>query len=105
LFTPFIIYTIIKWNIYRNKYIIAYDIADNKRLNKLHNYYGILIQYFIFICELSLTEREIMITDIYAIIKSSEDSVIIYNAGTNINKNPLTPRIKKKAHKRKAIIV
>lgn len=92
----------------RNNYIIAYDITDNKRLNKLHAYllgYGTPLQYSIFTCELSATEREILITDIYSMIKPSEDSVIIYNAGKNINKNLLTLGIKKKAHERKAVIV
>ncbi|HII82300.1 MAG TPA: CRISPR-associated endonuclease Cas2 [Ferroplasma sp.] len=92
----------------RNYYIIAYDITDNKRLNKVHNYllgYGTHLQYSIFICELSATEREILITDIYALIKPSEDSIIIYNAGKNVNKNLLTLGIKKKPHDRKAVIV
>ena len=92
----------------RNKYIIAYDVSDNKRLNRLHNCllgYGDPIQYSIFICDLSPKEKQIMVIDIYSIIKPSEDSVIIYNAGKDIDKKLETIGIKKKIHERKAIII
>lgn len=92
----------------RNQYIIAYDISDSKRLNRLHNCllgYGDSIQYSIFVCGLSLKEKEIMVADIYSIIRPSEDSVIIYNAGRDIDRKLETIGIKKKIHERKAIII
>jgi len=78
-------------------YLIAYDIRDNKRLNRVAKQlkgYGNRIQYSIFRCK--LTEREIeRLQWELKLITEPEDDIIIINLCINCVK-----RIKKKSGKK-----
>lgn len=91
-----------------NKYIVAYDISDAKRLRNVYNFmrgYGKSIQYSIFLCELSLKEKAILKTEIYELIKPSEDSIILVDLGHGKSKKIETIGIKKASDDRGAIII
>jgi CRISPR-associated protein Cas2 len=64
-----------------HKYIIAYDIADPKRLARLYRYMktkAVPIQYSVFIAMLRHSQLQTLIADIAAIIHSGQDDVRIY---------------------------
>ena len=68
----------------RNRYIVAYDISDGKRLRrifkKMHGF-GDALQYSVFACDLSSKERVIMEEALTEIINLKEDRVIIIDIG------------------------
>ena len=68
----------------RNRYIVAYDISDEKRLRrvfkKMHGF-GDSLQYSVFACDLSSKERVIMEEALTEIMNLKEDQVIIIDIG------------------------
>ena len=68
----------------RNRYIVAYDIREPKRLYRVAKKmigFGDRIQYSVFMCDLSEKELVILETELTGIIKLSEDSILIINLG------------------------
>ena len=68
----------------RKRYLVAYDIRDEKRLRTVASCmegYGDRIQYSVFVCDLSEQEMVLMRTDVEARIKPSEDSVMVVDLG------------------------
>ncbi|MBW1972613.1 MAG: CRISPR-associated endonuclease Cas2 [Deltaproteobacteria bacterium] len=77
----------------RNRYIVAYDISDEKRLRRMFNKmkgYGDPIQYSVFICDLSDQEKVLLIEAILDIINQKEDRVLIANLGSNIGRGKIS---------------
>ena len=69
----------------QRRYLVAYDIRDDRRLRFTAGCmegYGTRIQYSVFICDLSDREKILMRGDIEAIMKMSEDSVMIIDLGS-----------------------
>jgi CRISPR-associated protein Cas2 len=70
----------------RNRYIVAYDISDTKRLRKVFNAmrgFGDPLQYSVFMCELSLKEKAMMVLTLIEIIHYKEDRIMIVDLGWN----------------------
>lgn len=64
----------------RNKYVVAYEIGDNKRLRKVFikmRGFGDSLQYSVFLCELSAKEKAVMVSELKEIINHKEDSIMI----------------------------
>jgi len=69
----------------RHRYLVAYDIRDDRRLRLIAGCmegHGTRIQYSVFISDLSDREKILMRGDIEAIMKMSEDSVMIIDLGS-----------------------
>ena len=68
----------------RRRYLIAYDIRDPKRLRqvcKVTEKYGDRLQYSVFVCDLSPTERLHAKADMEQTMLMTEDSVVIVDLG------------------------
>jgi CRISPR-associated protein Cas2 len=68
----------------RKRHLVAYDIRDERRLRAIAGCmegYGTRIQYSVFVCDLSDREKILMRGDIQALMKISEDSVMIVDLG------------------------
>jgi CRISPR-associated protein Cas2 len=68
----------------RTRYIVSYDIADPQRLRRVHRTmrgYGDPLQYSVFRCDLSPSERIMLIEALTPIINHREDQVILINLG------------------------
>jgi CRISPR-associated protein Cas2 len=68
----------------RNRFIVAYDITDKKRLRTVHSKmlgFGEPIQYSVFICDLSPSEAVILKTELTSLVKMNEDSVVMADMG------------------------
>jgi len=68
----------------RRRYLVAYDIRDDKRLRNVAvcmEGYGTRVQYSVFVCDLSDREAVLMRGDVEARMKVSEDSVMIVDLG------------------------
>lgn len=68
----------------RTTYLVCYDIADAKRLRqvfKVCKNYGDHLQFSVFECDLSLTEKAGMESELIDIIKHTEDQVIFVVLG------------------------
>lgn len=68
----------------RRRLLIAYDIADPKRLRrviKIMESYGTRLQYSVFICDLAGSEELHWRSDILDVIKLGEDSVVSIELG------------------------
>ncbi len=68
----------------RNLYLVSYDISDPKRLRnvfKIMRGFGESLHYSVFLCELSLKEKMILIAELDNIIHHEEDRIVIVNLG------------------------
>jgi CRISPR-associated protein Cas2 len=68
----------------RTRYIVSYDIADPKRLRSVHRTmrgYGSPLQYSVFRCDLSPSERVLLIEALTPIINHREDQVMLIRLG------------------------
>lgn len=68
----------------RRRYLISYDIADQKRLRAvfvLMKGYGQWLQYSVFICDLSKGERALCERELRNIMELSADSVVFIDLG------------------------
>jgi CRISPR-associated protein Cas2 len=68
----------------RNRYIVSYDIADPKRLRRVHRTmrgFGDPLQYSVFRCDLSPTERVLLREALTPLLNQREDQVLLINLG------------------------
>lgn len=68
----------------RNGFMIAYDVADDKRLRKTHKKmlgFGDPLQYSVFYCELSPTERQLLKQELWAILDFTMDRIMLVDLG------------------------
>lgn len=68
----------------RHTYIVAYDITDQKRLRKVFRVcqdYGNHLQYSVFECDLSATEKVELETKLKAVIHQDDDQVLFIDLG------------------------
>jgi len=74
----------------RRRYLVAYDISDDKRRNEVFRTLrdaGDHAQYSVFFCELSVRELTTLRGDLSATIHHRDDQVLILDLGKA--KNPL----------------
>ncbi len=68
----------------RHYYVVCYDVRDATRLRRTYQTmrgYGDPLQYSVFLCELSPSERLVMEDSLRKVTKLSEDSVLIIDLG------------------------
>lgn len=68
----------------RRRHLIAYDIADPKRLRRVCNImegYGERLQYSVFLCDLDAMELANWELDIEPVLKWTEDSIVVIDLG------------------------
>jgi len=68
----------------RTRYIVSYDISDQKRLRRVHRTmkgYGDPLQYSVFRCDLSASERVLMIEALSKVINHREDQIMLIDIG------------------------
>ncbi|MCI0387983.1 MAG: CRISPR-associated endonuclease Cas2 [Acidobacteria bacterium] len=68
----------------RTRYIVSYDISDQKRLRRVHRTmkgYGEPLQYSVFRCDLSPSERILMIEALSKVIHHRDDQVMLIDIG------------------------
>jgi CRISPR-associated protein Cas2 len=68
----------------RRRYIVSYDVADQKRLRRIYKKmcgFGDPLQLSVFHCELSETEKILLLEALSEIVNSREDCVMIIDLG------------------------
>ena len=68
----------------RSVYLVCYDVCDDKRLRQTYKTmcgFGDPLQYSVFRCELSLTERQRMREALWAILNFEYDRVMLVDLG------------------------
>jgi CRISPR-associated protein Cas2 len=68
----------------RNRYIVTYDVADDGRRNSVFKTLrgcGDHIQYSVFRCDLSESERITMIAALHPLIEHKEDQILLIDLG------------------------
>ena len=68
----------------RSVYLVCYDMADAKRLRRTHKTmsgYGDPVQYSVFRCELSATEKQLLKGDLWEILNWQHDRVMLVDLG------------------------
>ena len=68
----------------RRRYLVAYDIADPKRLRRICTImesYGQRLQYSVFICDLSVGEVSGLEREVLEVMRLDEDSVVRIDLG------------------------
>jgi len=63
---------------------VSYDVSEPKRLRRVHKLmkgYGIPLQYSVFQCDLSQSERILLIEALMPTINHREDQVMLINLG------------------------
>ena len=73
----------------RRRYLVAYDIRDDKRLRRVHKTmkgFGWSMQYSVFICDLDRIELYDLETALGQTIHHGEDSIAIIDLGDPIER-------------------
>jgi CRISPR-associated protein Cas2 len=68
----------------RRRYLVAYDVADPKRLRQTYRAmhgFGDAIQYSVFVCDLSQTEKQQMVERLTQLLNLKHDRVLIADLG------------------------
>ncbi len=68
----------------RSVYLVCYDVGDDKRLRRTYKKmcgFGDPLQYSVFRCELSPTERQLMKEALWAILNWEHDRVMVVDLG------------------------
>lgn len=68
----------------RTRYLLAYDIADPRRLRRVHrvaNDFGEPLQYSLFVCDLTGVELSRLKGCLMEEVKTTEDSISIFDLG------------------------
>ena len=68
----------------RNVYLVSYDVADDKRLRKTYKKmrgFGDPVQYSVFRCELSPTEKQLLREALWDILNFDADRVMLVDLG------------------------
>jgi len=68
----------------RNVYLVCYDVADDKRLRRTYKKmrgFGDPLQYSVFRCELSPTEKQLMKGALWEILNWQHDRVMLVDLG------------------------
>jgi len=68
----------------RTVYLVCYDVSDDKRLRKTHKKmcgFGDPVQYSVFRCELSPTEKQLMKQALWSILNWDHDRVMLVDLG------------------------
>lgn len=68
----------------RHAYLVAYDIADSRRLRQVHKLmrgHGDPLQFSLFRCRLSRLQKERLVTELTGIVEVSEDRILIVDLG------------------------
>lgn len=68
----------------RTLYLVAYDISNARRLRRVFKTmrgYGDPLQYSVFQCALTATEKQLLINDLTDIIHPMGDRILIVNMG------------------------
>ena len=68
----------------RTSYLVSYDIADDKRLRRVHRTmrgFGEPLQYSVFRCVLSPAERILLLEALTPLLNHREDQVMLINLG------------------------
>lgn len=73
----------------RHTYIVSYDIADPKRLRRVFRIcqdYGNHLQFSVFECDLSATEKVDLETKLKEVIHNDDDQVLFIELGPTENR-------------------
>ncbi len=97
----------------QTRYIVSYDISDPKRLRLVHKTmlgYGEPLQYSVFCCDLSPSNRIMLISDLTEIIDHREDQVLFIDIGPSDGRGgqviePIGRPMKRERLERRTIIV
>lgn len=97
----------------RIRYIVSYDICDPKRLRLVHKSmlgFGEPLQYSVFCCDLSASQRVMLIAAMSEIIDHREDQVMLIDIGPADGRGgqsieTVGKRMKRERLERKTIIV
>lgn len=68
----------------RSVYLVCYDVADDKRLRRTYKKmrgFGDPLQYSVFRCELSETERQLLKETLWSILNWDTDRVMLVDLG------------------------
>ena len=68
----------------RNVFLVCYDVADAKRLRRTYKKmrgFGTPVQYSVFRCELSPTEKQILRESLWEIMNWEDDRVMVIDLG------------------------
>ena len=68
----------------RSVYLVCYDVADDKRLRRTYKKmrgFGDPVQYSVFRCELSPTEKQFMKQALWDILNWDQDRVMLIDLG------------------------
>lgn len=77
----------------RRTYIVTYDICDDKRLRKVFKTckgYGEHLQYSVFECDLSPTEKAEMHDKLHQIIHHEQDQILFIDLGATTHRGERT---------------
>lgn len=70
------------------RYLVSYDICDSKRLQKVHRKirgYGEALQYSVFCCDLTASEKTILWSELHKLINQREDQIMFINLGNSMS--------------------
>ncbi|WP_322797236.1 CRISPR-associated endonuclease Cas2 [Tepidiforma sp.] len=80
----------------RRRYLVAYDIADDRRLRDVYREmvgWGVRLQYSVYLCDLSKPELIRMRRRLLELIVPEKDSVAIFDLGVPSTSREVVPEV------------
>ncbi len=74
-----------------NRYLIAYDITDDKRRNRVHKYlgsFGVRAQFSVFLIDVRAVRMMRLKEKLLTMIKPEEDSILVCRIGPSTQIEP-----------------
>jgi CRISPR-associated protein Cas2 len=68
----------------RRRYVVAYDIRDEVRLRQVHGIvssFGERLQYSVFLCDLTISEKIALKTELRPVLNHHRDSIVLIDLG------------------------
>ncbi len=80
----------------RRRYLVAYDIADQRRLREVHQEmlgWGTRLQYSVYLCDLTKPELIRMRRKLASLIDESNDSIVLFDLGIPDTSHAVVPEV------------
>lgn len=68
----------------RRRYVVAYDIREEVRLRQVHGIvksFGERLQYSVFLCDLTISEKITLKTQLRSVLDHQRDSIVFIDLG------------------------
>lgn len=75
----------------RRRWLVAYDVSDAKALKRVHRLldgHGDALQYSVFVCDLTVSERQLLLERLLRLVNLTTDRLMFVDLGASDGGSP-----------------